>query len=96
MTSVAQIESSTESTTKTCKLLGAGWCGFTKKQQEVLDGGMQDELKAKGVHIEVTDCSDDKETCPVLRGYPTWQNSRGEMMPGYTSDVAKLSSFCSA
>jgi len=81
-------------TQKTCTLMGANWCGFTKKQEAALEGGMKQDLKGKGINVEVMDCADETTACPKLEGYPTWKNEAGDMMPGYTADVDKIASFC--
>ena len=80
---------------KQCDLLGASWCGFTRKQQAALDGGMRDALRARGVDVTVTDCAAKDARCPQVDGYPTWRNAAtGAMMSGFTEDVDKLAAFC--
>ena len=91
MTTLEDVNKTSE---KTCQLLGANWCGYTKKQEAALDDGMKSKLKERGINVEVTDCADEATTCPRLQGYPTWKNDQGEMMAGYTDDVNKLAEFC--
>lgn len=79
---------------KTCTLLGASWCGYTKRQEAALKDGMKSKLEEKGINVEVTDCAADEQSCPKLQGYPTWKNASGEMMAGYTEDVEKVAKFC--
>ncbi len=88
------LESVNQESTKTCTLLGANWCGYTKKQEAALNEGMASKLQEKGIKVEVTDCAADEASCPKIQGYPTWKNESGEMMAGYTDNVEKIAQFC--
>ena len=82
---------------KTCTLYGASWCGYTRKQQESLkNDGLLDEMAKNNINIKILDCASSTQTCPKLSGYPTWQNAKGDLMPGYTTNKDKLTQFCSA
>ena len=77
------------------KVFGADWCGYTKKFSADFSA---DEVRYAdaGVSVEYINCAKDDETSKMcvdrgIKGFPTFENSCGQVRAGYAPTDANIS-----
>ena len=71
-------------------IVGADWCGYTRKQLDAIPTQFRDDFK-------YVDCGKDKKNplCEGVSGFPTMKTEAGETcFSGYTPNVDQLRRDC--